>query len=324
MPAIPRHKTATSNRAWDGPANEARLKTGQDYNYYRKAYAWRDPEGDESNKSTYKFIHHEVSADGTPGPANIKGCISGIGVLNGAMGGTNIPKADYEGVYNHLASHLKDADVEPPELKRSLTHEKEIRMMDVHTVLGAEEGKMVVEGYAIRFGEPAIFKIGDEEYREIIDNHALDNTDLRDVPFKYNHSDNIMIMARTRNKTLQLIKDEQGLKIAAELANTTAGRDLYELIKRGDIDKMSFAFTVRSDKYNRQTRTRTILDIDKLYDVSAVDTPAYNTTSIAARSFLELESEEERKAMEMAELRKRALLTSIKIINLIYGGNIDE
>lgn len=177
--------------------------------------------------------------------------------------------------------------------------------MEIRAVTEPETDARVVEGYAVRFNEPATFQIGDAQYREIIDRAALDKTDMRDVPFKYNHSDSFMIMARTRNKTLQLIRDENGLKIRAQLADTSDGRDLYELIRRGDVDKMSFAFTVRGDSYDKQTRTRTISDIDRLYDVSAVDFPAYDTTSISARSFFELESEIERKALESAELRKR-------------------
>ncbi len=306
MPAIPRHKTPTSNREWDGPGNEAKLKTDQDYEYYRQAYAWVDPDMDRTLKSAYKFIHHEVSNNGTPGAANIQGCISGIGVLNGAMGGTNIPKSDYQGVYNHLASHLRDADVEPPEL-RTQNALREIRSMPIEA-LNLEDSKMLIQGYAIRFNEPAVFSFDGVEYREVIDARALDKTDMRDVPLKYNHSDDVMIMARTRNKTLQLIKDEQGLRIIAELANTTAGRDLYELIKRGDIDKMSFAFTVSKDEYDTETRTRKILSIDKLFDVSAVDTPAYDTTSLSLRSYFEAEAEKQRIALEKASRRKRLII----------------
>ena len=115
--AIPPHKTATSDKPWDGPANEARLKTDQNKAYYSRAYAWSDPKGDESKKNAYRFIHHEVSSDGTPGAANVQGCRSGIGVLNGARGGTTIPAADKPGVYRHLSAHLKAAGVEPPPLK---------------------------------------------------------------------------------------------------------------------------------------------------------------------------------------------------------------
>lgn len=184
---------------------------------------------------------------------------------------------------------------------------REVRSMPV-SIDDSQDEKMLIQGYAIRFSEPAVFKFDGVEYREVIDPRALDKTDMKDIPLKYNHSDNVMVMARTRNKTLQLIKDEEGLRILAELANTTAGRDLYELIKRGDVDKMSFAFTVAKDDYDRETRTRTILAIDKIFDVSAVDSPAYETTSISVRSYFEAEAEKQRIALERAARRKRLIL----------------
>lgn len=184
--------------------------------------------------------------------------------------------------------------------------------MEIRAVENQPNDEMIVEGYAIRFNEPAVFDIGGTEYREIIATGALDYADMRDVPLKYNHSDHVMVMARTRNKTLELIKDEKGLFIRAKLADTTAGRDLYTLIKRGDVDKMSFAFTVDydngGDEYDRKTRTRTIKRIKKIWDVAAVDTPAYDTTSISARSFFELEREKERKALEREARRKKLLI----------------
>ncbi len=115
--AISSHSTETVDSAWDGPANEARVRSGEDEAYYRRIYAWRDPDGDPAVKSTYRFIHHMVSGNGEPGAANVRACITGIAVLNGARGGTTIPDADRRGVWNHLARHLRDADVEPPELK---------------------------------------------------------------------------------------------------------------------------------------------------------------------------------------------------------------
>ena len=184
---------------------------------------------------------------------------------------------------------------------------REVRSMPV-SIDDSQDQKMLIQGYAIRFNEPAVFDVDGVEYREVIDPRALDKTDMRDVPLRYNHSDNVMVMARTRNKTLQLIKDDEGLRILADLANTTAGRDLYELIKRGDVDKMSFAFTVARDDYDVETRTRRILAVDKIVDVSAVDSPAYETTSISVRSYFEVEIEKERIALERAARRKRLIL----------------
>jgi hypothetical protein len=184
---------------------------------------------------------------------------------------------------------------------------REVRSMPV-SIDDSQDQKMLIQGYAIRFNEPAVFDVDGVEYREVIDPRALDKTDMRDVPLRYNHSDNVMVMARTRNKTLQLIKDDEGLRILADLANTTAGRDLYELIKRGDVDKMSFAFTVARDDYDVETRTRRILAVDKIFDVSAVDSPAYETTSISVRSYFEAEAEKQRIALERAARRKRLIL----------------
>jgi len=102
-----------------------------------------------------------------------------------------------------------------------------------------------------------------------------------------------------------------GLEMTADLADTAPSRDLMVLIRRKDIDKMSFAFTVAEDSYNKDTHTRTILKFKKIWDVSAVDTPAYSDTEISARSFFEAEAEMERKALESAELRQKLIIKTL-------------
>jgi len=188
--------------------------------------------------------------------------------------------------------------------------QREIRMAEIRAVEPVgDEHEMIVEGRAIIYESPTVlFEIDGVRYYEVIARGALDGADLKDVPFKYNHSDNVMVMARTRNKTLELIPDEQGLLVRAKLANTTAGRDLYELIKRGDVDKMSFAFTVEKDEYDRDTRTRRIMEFKRIWDVSAVDTPAYQDTYISARNYFMAQAEAERRAAEAAEKRRRKLI----------------
>ena len=116
MPAIGVHHTDTTDAAWDSGANEKRLRSGESEAYYAREYAWRDPDADPTTKSAYKFPHHEVDADGNPGSANLTACSAGIAVLNGGRGGANIPAADRDGVYLHLAAHLRDGGKEPPEL----------------------------------------------------------------------------------------------------------------------------------------------------------------------------------------------------------------
>lgn len=117
--AIASHSTETSGRRWDGPANEARLRTEESASYYRRAFAWRDEDGDAATKAAYRFIHHEVDGEGAVGAANLTACSSAIAVLNGGRGGTTIPDEDRRGVYNHLARHLRDGDREPPELRQA-------------------------------------------------------------------------------------------------------------------------------------------------------------------------------------------------------------
>ncbi|MFF9285400.1 HK97 family phage prohead protease [Streptomyces griseosporeus] len=118
--ALAAHSTDTSDAAWDGPANARDLPAEEAA--LRMAHAWVDPVGDANARSSYRFIHHFVDMDGNVGAASTVACTTGIGVLNGARGGTTIPDEDREAVYKHLARHLKDAGIKAPELK-SLTSE---------------------------------------------------------------------------------------------------------------------------------------------------------------------------------------------------------
>ena len=183
----------------------------------------------------------------------------------------------------------------------------ERRLIDIRAVEGVDD-KMIIEGYAVTYDKPATHEIGGRKFTETIKMGALDKTDMKDVPLRYNHNDSVMIMARTRNKSLQLIKDEIGLKIIAELIDTQSNRDLYKAIKEGLIDKMSFAFTVADNgdtwSFGKDETKRDVTDIAKLWDVSVVDTPFYDSTSIYARSLELLESEKRR----LDSLREKELL----------------
>lgn len=168
----------------------------------------------------------------------------------------------------------------------------ERRLIDIRAVGDGET--MTVEGYAIVFDQPATHG----QFTETIKTGALDSADMKDVPLRYNHNDNVMIMARTRNKSLRLIVDQKGLLIQADLLDTQSNRDLYAGIKAGLIDKMSFAFTV-ADKgdtwsFGERETTRTVTKIDKLWDVSVVDMPFYDATSVYARSLELLDGEKRR------------------------------
>ena len=188
--------------------------------------------------------------------------------------------------------------------------EKEIRLFAENLeIRESEENKdnMVVEGYAVVFDSPAT-----HGFTEIIDKNAFNGCDMKDVCLKYNHLDSHLILARTRNGSLRLQIDDKGLFVHAELIDTTSNRDIYKMIQAGLLDKMSFAFTVEEEKWDLATDTRTILRIDKLFDVSVVDTPFYDTTSIYARALSTLENEKEK--LENLRARKKLLNKKVSLI----------
>ena len=165
---------------------------------------------------------------------------------------------------------------------------KEVRLREVRAI--EEQEKMTIEGYAVVFDEPT-----DLGYIEVIERGALDNCDMSDVCLKYNHEDTTLIMARTRNKSLQLSVDEHGLKIYADLIDTQSNRDIYKSIQAGLLDKMSFAFIVSDANWDTVNGrdVRRIKGIEKLFDVSVVDVPAYDQTEVYARSREAVEKEQE-------------------------------
>ena len=177
---------------------------------------------------------------------------------------------------------------------------KEIRLTEVRAL---ENEEMVIEGYAVVFESPATHY----GYTEIVDRNAFSICDMQDVCLKYNHDDSFLILARTRNQSLQLTVDDKGLKIRAVLIDTTQNRDIYKMIQSGLLDKMSFAFTVKREEWDYDTDTRRILEIDKLYDVSVVDVPFYESTEVYARSKENYEEEKEKYNQKKLEFEKEKM-----------------
>lgn len=174
---------------------------------------------------------------------------------------------------------------------------KEYRLAEVKTTENSDENEMIIEGYAVVFNQ--ITDLG--WCKEIIDRNAFNGTDMKDCVLKYNHEDSVFILARTRNKSLELTIDDHGLKVRAKLIDTTNNRDIYKMIKEGLLDKMSFGFTVAERSWDYETDTRTILRISKLYDVSVVDFPAYEQTEIYTRN----KSEDEYKVEKEKYFRRK-------------------
>ena len=158
-----------------------------------------------------------------------------------------------------------------------------------------------VEGYATTFDKPyLLYELDGVKFYERIATHALDGADMSDDIVQYDHEGRVF--ARQSNNTLILEPDVKGLFVAADLSRTDLARGLYQDISAGMITKMSWAFTVKEESYDRATHTRTILKIKKVYDVSAVSIPANNDTEISARAFASRSYERERQEL----LKRRA------------------
>ena len=185
-----------------------------------------------------------------------------------------------------------------------------------------QEEKMVVRGYASTFNEPyTLFENDDFRFNEQVDPNAFANTDMSDVIMQYDHEGRVF--ARISNNTLNVTPDERGLLIEADLGGTELGRQLYEEIRGGYTNKMSFGFTVddddeddSEDEDGKRVITRTIKSVRKLYDVSAVSLPANNATEISVRNLTDGVIEKvqaERLEKEKLELRKRKLMLRLKM-----------
>lgn len=284
MSAIAVHHTDTTDAAWDGPANKARIPGDASASVLRSAFAWIDSESDPETTQAYKFIHHMVAGDGSVGAANIVACQAGVGVLNGARLGTTIPDADRPGVFRHLAAHLRDAGVEPPELKSFQDVER--RAFPLSEIRISTEGEPSIRGHAAVFDQPS------EDFgffRERVSPGAFKKT-LRegDVRALFNHNPDF-VLGRNRAGTLSLAEDRRGLAIEAQPPDTQWARDLMTSMRRGDINQMSFGFQTIKDSWETDPISnetiRTLLEV-RLFDVSVVTFPAYPQTDVSARSAL--------------------------------------
>lgn len=171
------------------------------------------------------------------------------------------------------------------------------------------DGGMYVEGYAAVFDSPTVlFEMNGVEYREQICRGAFDNADMSDVIFNYNHGGKVM--ARTRNNTLSLTVDDHGLLVRARLDGTEEGRKLYEEIRGGYIDRMSFRFRIQEEGFDVEAHQWNVRSVKKLYDVSAVDIPAYDDTSIEARRADAVHEAMASWLKDTAAMRERVLIKS--------------
>ena len=193
-----------------------------------------------------------------------------------------------------------------------------------------EKESMKVTGYASTFNDPyTLFEDDDLVYREQVASDAFEDADMSDVIMQYDHEGRVF--ARVSNNTLAVSTDDKGLLINADLGGTELGRQLYNEIRGGYTDKMSFGFTVDDDaeesytdeETGKRVITRTITKIGKLYDVSAVSIPANDATEISVRNLTDgaisqikaERLEAEKLALDKARLELRARALSLS------GGN---
>ena len=188
-----------------------------------------------------------------------------------------------------------------------------------------DAAEMIVEGYATVFNQPyTLFEMDGYRVDEQVDARAFDECDMEDVIFQYDHEGRVF--ARISNNTLELSTDDTGLKVRANLGGTEIGRQLYQEIKGGYTNKMSFGFTIEKDTTTETddngniTVLRTIDKVRKLYDVSAVSLPANDATSISARNYgdgviAEIKAERQRadEARKQLEHKTKALQLRIKL-----------
>lgn len=162
-------------------------------------------------------------------------------------------------------------------------------------------------------------------YDEIIAAGALDDADLRDVRFLINHNTDMIPLARSRNNNerstmqLQVTDDGMNIRVDLDVENNSEAKSLYSAVERGDLDGMSFMFTVDADSWDDPEGdhpTRHIVKLGRIFEVSAVTFPAYEATSISARGLdealesarLSLDSvKAERKAIEAHKQKIRIL-----------------
>jgi HK97 family phage prohead protease len=201
---------------------------------------------------------------------------------------------------------------------------RESRAFSMPDLTADEQGK-TLEGHAAVFGQVTNIC---GCFNETIARTAFDNTDFTNVLFDVNHDLSSLPLAHSRNNTanstLQLSVDNQGLAIRAllDIDNNPDAKALWSAVQRGDMSGMSFIFFVRNEEWSGEDTdmpTRTITDISKVIEVSAVSMPAYDGTDINARSQSALESAQ--KTLESA--RARALDSTNGQKNAVLSDDLD-
>lgn len=201
------------------------------------------------------------------------------------------------------------------------------RMAEPMQIRAGGEDDMIVEGYATTFNQPyELWSMDGYTVMEQVDVRAFEGCDMSDVIMQYDHHGRVF--ARNRNGTLELNVDPHGLRTIARLGGTDLGRQVYQEVKGGYSDRMSFCFTVDQDSKiieedhntGHITVLRTIQRIKKLYDVSIVSIPANDATEIFARGMADGEigwAQQELLNYRARIRQRRALELKIKLSEVL-------
>ena len=175
-----------------------------------------------------------------------------------------------------------------------------------------ENKKYLVEGYASTFEPYTLWTTEDGvEIKEQIEPDAFAETDVSDVVFRIDHEG--PVFARTSNGLVSLEVDEHGLKTRIDLSKTEKARGVFEDIEAGMYPQMSFAFTVEREAWDRETHTRHVEKIGKLYDVSAVSFPANPGTEIGVSLRDRINGEIEAETAERLEAERQRLILQLRL-----------
>ena len=181
----------------------------------------------------------------------------------------------------------------------------------------SDQDAFLVRGYAFKWEPYPLYE--DERGKTVYEEfkrESFEDCDLRDVIFQVNHEG--VVMARTRNNTLRLTLDDIGGYIEADLSKSQDARNTYEAIANGLLDRMSWGFVPGEYHFDKRSNTIVHTKVRKMFDVSAVNFPANESTSISAvRSFCDGEI-----AKVAQELREQDDLKLKTITKLKIGGII--
>jgi HK97 family phage prohead protease len=309
--------------AWSASDADKRVRdwANGDWNKYGEAFFYVNPDK-KGQFGGYKLQFADII--GGTLTAIPRGIFAVAAVLNGSRGGVDIPaedvakiKAKVSDYYDKMSTKFEDPSLVVPFEPRSMSHDLQERKSVIASAerltfnaevrsIATDDGTLRIGGYAAQFNKEATGL----NFREMIAPGAFTRSLKSGDPvfLLVNHDTDQLPLASTQGGTLTLSEDEVGLRMEATLdPSNPRAAELASALTRGDVDKMSFAFTVAPEGDTREGGLRTLTDLN-LFEVSVVTWPAYDASSVGMRS--------EDAADDDLELRKRKLALKFKLDSL--------